>query len=208
MSKKWVALVCVLAACGGNEETTGTESTETETTENTAETTAENTAAPETPPEPAGPCPAATSLTLSGLDRSPYLEGAGATIAVSTGFADVTLNSSTSLVFATYTIEADPQFGLSAPTGVPDVPEGGMIFQLSLDPSGDLAAGVFNEDGEGAAGRVSHESMYRGDHRINPLADHTVTITEVTDEHVCGEIAPEEGASWPGVSGTFKLDRV
>jgi hypothetical protein len=131
-----------------------------------------------------------------------------AAFAPATAFADVTLNRSASFVFASYEIEAHPQFGMSAPVGDPAAPEGGLIFQIRIDNPEELANGEYTDDGEGAAGRVSFTSMYRGGNRILPLADHTVRITEIADEHLCGEIVPAEGANYPTVAGRFKVDKV
>lgn len=197
-----LCLCSLFAACGGEEETEASAETPAAANEPAAEEEVE--------PAPAddGPCPASTSLTLQGLDRSPHLDGVAAAFAPTTGFADVTLGRSADFVFASYAIEADPQFGLSAPTGTPDVPEGGLIFQISITgDASDLAVGEYAEE-NGEAGRVSTTSMYRGSSRIVPLADHRVRITEIADDHLCGEIVPEEGASWPAVSGSFRVDGV
>jgi len=208
-SKLVVLLVLALGACGGEEEASESE-TETETS---AEGEAagggdDEVPAADQPPADDGPCPSATALTISGIDRSPHLDGVAPAFAPTTGFADVTLGQSASFVFASYTIEADPQFGMSAPTGNPNAPDGGLIFQISISGEGEsLGNGTYAEE-NGEAGRVTTTSMYCGSSRIIPMADHTVRITEITEDHVCGEIVPAEGASWPAVSGSFRVDAV
>lgn len=200
-------LVLGLAACGGEEEAEAETETE-ETSEAAAGGDSEGQEAAPAEPADDGPCPSATALTIGGIDRSPHLDGVSGSFTPTTAFADVTLGRSADLVFASYTIEADPQFGLSAPTGNPSAPDGGLIFQISITgDSENLGNGMYAEE-DGEAGRVSTTSMYRGSNRIIPLADHTVRITEIAEDHVCGEIIPEEGASWPAVSGQFRVDAV
>ena len=201
-----LSTLLALAGCGGDDEAESEASSEGAA----AEGAATETPAAEQPPAaaPAGPCPAATALTIHGVDRSPHLDGVATAFAPTTAFADVTLGRSADLVFASYTIEASPQFGMSAPTGNPNAPEGGLIFQISVTgDSNDLAIGEYAEE-NGAAGRVSTTTMYRGSSRVIPLADHRVNITEMTDDHICGELIPEEGATWPSVSGSFRIDAV
>lgn len=203
-----IAMIAAIGAMlvGGCDE--GEQAAETSGgTEGTAageQATAEGTAADEQaaePAEPAGPCPDATALTLNGVD--------GVSLSPpTTQFADVTLNRSASFVFTSYTLEPDPQFGLSAPVGDPHAPEGGLIFSINVDSPETLANGTYTEDGENAPGRVSFTSMYKGSDRILPLGDHTVNITEIGEDHICGEIVPAEGATHPTVSGRFKVDKV
>jgi len=82
-----------------------------------------------------------------------------------------------------------------------------LIFQISITGDSDsLGNGEYAEE-DGEAGRVSTTSMYRGSNRIIPLGDHRVRITEIADDHVCGELVPDEGA-WPAVSGSFRVDAV
>ncbi len=198
-----LALVALFAACGGEEEA-ATEAPATEAPATEGEGEAETEA--EAPPADDGPCPAATSLTIANLNGSPHLDGVEATFEPTSGFADVTLDKTADFVFTTYEFPEDPQFGMAAPTGNPDVPDGELIFQISIEAAGDaLAAGEFTEDGA-AGGRVSTNSMYRGSSRIIPMVDHSLELTEITAEHLCGTITAAEG-SFPGVSGRFKVDR-
>ena len=198
-----LAALLVLGGCDDSEEATPSPETTADNPPVAEETPAEET------PEPAAdePCPTETSLTLGAIDRSEHLAGMDANFAPTSAFADVTLNRSASIVFTSYEFEADPQFGMSAPVGDPGAPEGGLIFQIRVDAPETLANGEYDSEGEGA-GRVSFTSMYRGSDRILPMADHTVRITEVADDHICGEIVPAEGANYPTISGRFKIDKV
>lgn len=201
-------LLCgLLAACGGEEEGPPPEGTTPTTAE--AQAPAEAPEAPEGPAEaPAddGPCPASTGLTIANLGGSPHLDGVDAAFVPTSAFADVTLDRSADFVFTSYAFEADPQFGISAPTGDPEAPDGGLIFQISIQAAGDaLAPGEFTEEGA-AGGRVTTNSMYHGSSRIVPMVDHSLELTEITEEHVCGVISSADG-SFPGVSGRFKVDR-
>lgn len=197
----------MLAGCGGEEEAEAppAEAPPAATAEAQAPAEAPAEAVAEAPADD-GPCPASTSLTISNLDRSPHLDGVAAALVPTTSFADVTLGSSAAFVFASYEIAPDPQFGISAPTGNPDAPEGGVIFLIDIQAAGDaLAPGEFTEEGA-AGGRVTTNSLYHGSSRVIPMEDHNLEITEITDEHVCGVISSSDG-SWPGVSGRFKVDR-
>ncbi len=177
-----------------------------------AEADKDEAAETEKPAEPTGPCPVKTELTLNNIDRSPHLEGfTGPIIPEGTYFANVSMGKSASLVFAEYTIEAG-QFGMSAPTGDPEAPEGKIILSASLGDAGDaLANGPYTDKGtedEGSVGRLQTITMYRGGNRIVPLGDHTITLTEVTEEHICGEISAVGDTalqSFPYVTGRFKL---
>lgn len=120
---------------------------------------------------------------------------------------------------ATYELEADPQFGLGIPVGVPEVPADGLIytFTVSLEDAEDtIAAGdTFTDtagDTEDTTGSIANHGLYSGTSgRINPLGDTTIEITEITDEQVCGTItavAETEIQSFPTFTGTFTADRV
>lgn len=131
----------------------------------------------------AGPCPEGTTLTLVDSD------GTTRRVDVVTEFADVTLGDTADLVFASYEIPEDPQFGVSAPVGDPQAPVGGTIVQFTLF-GGDNDAfptGTYVED-DAATPRIMFAAAYDGPTRINPLGDHTIEITEVTTDHLCGTI--------------------
>jgi hypothetical protein len=184
------------------------------------------------------PCPDETVLNLENAED---LTGfSGAPVDVSTGpidvvtdFADGTSGNAT-LVFADYTIDADPQFGLSAPVGDPQAPDGGLIFTVSITTGGegDLAVGDYRalEPGEGAVSSpadltdpdasipdispsVNFQTLYLGSERIL-IGDHSVTLTEVTEDRLCGEITGDtltnelQVDGQPIVTGRFVIDRV
>jgi len=189
-----------LVGCGSEAESPETPTAETPTAETP---TPEAPPPPPPPPEPAGPCPTTNSLTIQNGARSPHLEGVAPTFVPTMAFANVSFGSNLSLAITSYTIEAG-QFGLSVPTGNPTVPEGGLIFRMELSGS-PLAAGEYTEAG-GAAGRVTGTSLYHSRGRVVPMDTHKVTITELTDDHVCGEIAVDGEPSWPAVVGRFRAD--
>ncbi len=75
-----------------------------------------------------GRCPDETTLEVVNADAARGADGAEVAmeegpVDVVTAFADGS-GGNASLVFADYEYEADPQFGLSAPVGDPDVPDG------------------------------------------------------------------------------------
>jgi hypothetical protein len=154
----------------------------------------------------AGPCTVETALTISG---STVADG---TLEVISEFADVTLDETADLVFASYSIDEDPQVGWSAPVGDPGAPTDGVIFQFSLFAGVDqtLGTGNYPSDDE-AEPRITTISLYAGSERVNPLGDHTVTITEYTDDALCGEIVAvgeTDLQSFPKVTGRFNVPRV
>ncbi|MCB9614846.1 MAG: hypothetical protein H6721_04955 [Sandaracinus sp.] len=160
-------------------------------------------ATPEPTPEPAGPCPTTNTLTIQHTDRSPNLDGVPADFTPTMAFANVSFGSSLSLAFTTYTIERG-QFGISVPTGIPTVPEGGMIFRMELSGS-PLAVGEYTTEG-GSGGRLAATSFFHSRGRVLPLAPHQLTITELTDDHVCGELSVEGDSASPAVVGRFRAD--
>lgn len=166
------------------------------------ETTPEETPPePTPPPEPEGPCPSTNTLTIRGGAQSPNLEGVPAVFVPTMAFANVSFGSNLSLALTTYTIESG-QFGISVPTGNPTVPEGGLIFRTELSAS-PLAVGEYTEAG-GAAGRITGSSLYHSRGRVLPFATHQLVITELTDDHVCGELsAADDGTA---VIGRFRAD--
>lgn len=191
-----LALGGLSLGCGSEAETPETPTTETPTTE-----TPTPEAPPPPPPEPAGPCPTTNALTIQNGAQSPNLEGVPAAFAPTMAFANVSFGSNLSLALTTYTIERG-QFGLSVPTGNPTVPEGGLIFRMELSAS-PLAAGEYTEAG-GAAGRVTGSSLYHSRGRVLPFATHKLVVTELADDHVCGELTAE--GDGPAVVGRFRAD--
>ncbi|MCB9371903.1 MAG: hypothetical protein H6518_03875 [Microthrixaceae bacterium] len=224
--------IAVIAGCGSDggdddaapaDETTAATSEATDGTDGSAE----------------GGCPDETALEVVNGDSARGSDGADVNLGegevdVLTAFADGTGGDAT-LVFADYEVEADPQFGLSAPVGDPEVPVGGLIMVISITTGGegDLTTGEYRalEPGEGAVSSpgdltdpdasipeippsVNFEALYLGDDRIIPLGEHSVTLTEVTDTQLCGELTGDTGETelqsdgFPVLTGTFVAERV
>lgn len=236
-----IAAALIVAGAAGCGDDGGDEDTAAST-----EATADSTAAAGTdttgagdPDEAAGGCPDETTLEVVNADAA--RGGDGAEVALDEGPVDVVTafadgsGGDASLVFADYEYEADPQFGLSAPVGDPDVPEGGLILVLSITTGGegDLTTGEYGplETGEGAVSSpgdltdpdasipdvpasINFEALYLGADRILPIGEHTVTVTEVTDATLCGELTGDTGETelqadgFPVLTGTFVVDRV
>lgn len=205
----------LLAACGGDDEEGATATTvaaeSTETTETTvAEETTDTTVAEETDGTTTtttvaeGGCPSETVLEIGNGATAGLTDGPIADIEV---FADWSLDQTVDLVFSSYPFPEDPQFGLSAPVGLVEVPEGEHFFHVSLFAGVDktLEPGVYVDD-DAAEPRIQFIDLYLGSERILPLGDHQVTITEITETEVCGTI---EGSgdtalqSLPFVTGEF-----
>lgn len=227
------------AGCGDDgvdeDGASGTEATAATSAGDGTDTTEAETDSDEDP----GGCPDETTLVVVNADAARGADGAEVAldegpVDVVTAFADGS-GGDASLVFADYEYEADPQFGLSAPVGDPDVPEGGLILVLSITTGGegDLTTGEYGplETGEGAVSSpgdltdpdasipdvpasINFEALYLGADRILPIGEHTVTLTEVTDTTLCGELSGDTGESelqadgFPVLTGTFVVDRV
>ncbi len=199
----------------------------------------DDTAAEATTTPAAGGCADETTLEVvngesaRGTTGDPVALGSGP-VDVATSFADGSGGDAT-FVFADYEVEADPQFGLSAPVGDPEVPDGGLILVLSITTGGegDLVPGQYGAlaPGEGAVdspgdltdpdatipeipASVNFEALYLGADRIVPIGEHAVTLTEVTDTTLCGELAGDTGEStfqsdgFPILAGAFVAERV
>lgn len=191
-----IAIVLGAAACSSDGDSADTATTTSASAEQADGSTASTSA---------DSCPSETLLVVSGS------QGIDGELELVTAFADVTLDQSADLVFATYEIPEDPQFGVSAPVGDPEAPPGGVIFQLTLVTQEDvLPMGDYPEDGTSPT-RIAFVAMHNGSERILPLGEHTVTITDYSDERICGEITAGAGGgaqSFPVVEGTFNLVRV
>jgi hypothetical protein len=115
---------------------------------------------------------------------------------------------------AEFAIPVSEQFGYSIPTGSPDAPDGKvyLAFYLSV-PEGKIAAGqtfVSSTSDTKADGVYNSYSLYSGSDRLLP-GDATITITELSDDQVCGSITSETKTdlqTFVGVEGTFALDRI
>lgn len=222
-----LTLALITAGCGSDDADTGSGASGTAGTSE-ATTTSE-----------AGPCPTETMLELVNGEAAVGFSGeplglASGPIDVATEFADASGEGGADLVFATYEIPEDPQFGLSAPVGDPGAPAGSLYFNISITTGGDGALGVGDyralEPGEGAIGSpgditdpdasipdvppsVNFEILYEGPERIS-IGDHSVTLTEVTDTRLCGEITGDtrqtdlQAQGFPVIDGPFIIDRI
>lgn len=227
-----LTLTLVAAACGSDGGGGEASSTDDAATTTVAAGSEDDVAS-------AGGCPDATALEVvnGGSARGTTgdaVELADGPVDVVTSFADGDGGDAT-FVFADYEVEADPQFGLSAPVGDPEVPDGGLIMVISITTGGegDLVPGQYGDlaPGEGAVespgdltdpdatipdvpASVNFEALYLGADRIIPLGEHSVTLTEVTDSTLCGELTGDTGETqfqsdgFPVLSGTFVAERV
>lgn len=227
------ALTLAAAACGGDGSDEAAPADDT-----TVATSAATTGAGEADDAAAG-CPDATTLEVVNGESARGAAGdpvalASGPVNVATSFADDS-GSSASFVFADYEVEADPQFGLSAPIGDPEVPDGGliMVVTISTGGEGEITAGEYGalETGEGAVESpadltdpdatlpdvppsVSFEALYLGDDRVVPIGVHSVTVTEITDTAICGELTGDTGETdlqadgFPVLEGAFVAERV
>lgn len=220
-----LALALVLAACGGGDEdrseqpATGRSTTTVEGPAATDDDEGPAGSGTSAPDDPGDGC--TDDLVVAGSD------GVDGPVEVATAITDdgphpantTDADGTLSMALATYELEADPQFGLSIPVGVPGVPAGELIYVVTLaldDPEGVIAVGDTFADatGEdtGAAGRIANHGLYSGTAgRINPLGQTTIEITTLTDEQVCGTITAvgeTELQSFPTLTGTFAADRL
>ncbi|MCC5950513.1 MAG: hypothetical protein JJU45_00305 [Acidimicrobiia bacterium] len=153
-----------------------------------------------------GPCPVETAITITASGDDADIDGE---MDLEMTFIDIVLGQTGTLVLATYELEASEQFGLRAPVGQPDVDDGGIIFMATLLPPADedLAPGDFSsEDSEGQ--RIGNYSLWTDESRVLPLADIVITLTEVGEDEVCGEITADADSSFPQVSGEFVVERI
>lgn len=110
-------------------------------------------------------------------------------------------------------VPVDKQFGYSIPVGDPHAPDGKIYLEVDLtNPTATVAVGqryvgsTSTDTGDGTI----RATMYSGSTRLLP-GDFTVTITELTDDIVCGTISTVTKTSlqtFLGVEGTFRVDRV
>ncbi|MBX3274651.1 MAG: hypothetical protein KF729_30575 [Sandaracinaceae bacterium] len=198
-----LASLCLLLLACGSEAAEETPSTSGSSAGETPIPPADQ--PPRAPAEPAGPCPARTELTIQNAARSPHLDGVAAAFAPTMAFANVTMGRSLSLAFSSYEIARHPQFGLSVPVGVPTVPEGGMIVTMTITSPEQLTPAEYTRVASDA-GRLASTGFFHSRGRVNPMADLRVTITELTAEHVCGEIAIDGSSNWPAPTGRFRAE--
>jgi hypothetical protein len=130
----------------------------------------------------------------------------------------VDYDSQLSLAISEAEIVEDPQFGLGIPVGDPDF-LGDDDYYLSLSffvpDEGTIAVGqVFTDQLEFEAGvhdgELNFVGLWHGTDRLLP-GQVVATITELTDEQVCGEISTvteTDLQQFIGVEGTFAADRI
>lgn len=209
----------LLTGCSGSDG----DATDTDPPEDTVTTTAPDddadTVPQQVPEEPTDDCVNDLVVTGSEADDGP--------VAVVTAITDdgphpantVDSDAILSGAVATYALEPDPQFGLSIPVGVPEVPDDGLIYLFTLtldDTAGTIAAGAtFTDAAEGtedADGRIANHGLYSGaSGRINPLGPTTIEINEIDDEWVCGTITSvgrTDIQTFPTLNGTFAAERI
>ena len=117
--------------------------------------------------------------------------------------------------FFSYVQEPDPQFGVSIPIAS-EAPEGEHFLNFSLyNPDGPIAPGqrfvdqITFDDDPAADGEINFTAWYVGSTRLL-ISQPEITITEVNDEQICGEITSRTDTDlqqFIGVEGTFALDR-
>ncbi len=218
LSTALLVAALLLTGCGGSDDadTTAPESTAAPTDAPDGD---EAPTPQQVPEEPDDECRNDLVVTGSEDDDGP--------VSVAMAIADdgphpantVDSDSILSGAIATYELEADPQFGLGIPVGVPDVPDDGLIYVFTLtltDTAGTIAAGsTFTDAAEGegdATGRIANHGLYSGTSgRINPLGPTTIEINEITDEWVCGTITSvgeTDIQTFPTLNGTFAAERV
>jgi hypothetical protein len=126
-------------------------------------------------------------------------------------------DSNMSFVFADYEIPVDEQFGYSIPIAGSEVPVDGTELQISLFLDGTIEAGTTyvdqTADDETLAeydGEINFISLHEPGERA-VLGETVVTITEIDDDVVCGEISGVSSTDLQeltAVNGEFVADRV
>ncbi len=151
--------------------------------------------------------PADNEIMISGTNRDEYCPDIDGLMEIGSAFAEDRLSSGATFLISTYEVEEDPQFGWSVPTGVPDVPEDGLILTCRIVASEGLQVGEYtSEDGE--FGRIGNIALFHSSGRINPIGSTTIVITEITEEYIKGEISgigETEYQQFPTLNGHFKL---
>ena len=129
---------------------------------------------------------------------------------------DIDEDQNLDLGFFTYEEPPDPQFGVNIPID-PDTPDGEHYLNFSIyNPDGPIEAGQtfidqidYDDDPTLADGEINFTFWEYGSDRLLP-GDITITITEVNDEQVCGELATvtqTDLQTFIGIEGTFAADR-
>ena len=147
-------------------------------------------------------------IIISGTERDEDFPNIDGQMEVVSAFAEEGFDYGVEFLISTYQIEEDPQFGWSVPTGIPSVPEGGLILTCRLNVEDGLQVGEYtSEDNE--LGRIGNIGLYHSSCRINPISSPVIVITEVTDEYIKGEISTvgeTEYQQFAAINGHFKLE--
>jgi len=218
MKKLWyVAVLGLLFAGACSSDDDGDDAADT-TTSAAADDDTDSEDVDDTDGDGSGGCPDESSLEIVTGDDSSVLD-------VVTGWSDegphpdntVDYDGSLSLVFADYEIPIDEQFGYSIPMPGSEVVDGGTEFQVSLAYDGVIEPGMTFVDQTASAevlaendGTINFISLYEDVERA-VLGDTVVTITEIDDDVVCGEISGEETTELQeltAVEGEFVVDRI
>lgn len=203
-----------LGACSSSNET----STSSSTTAGGS-----GTSAPATTPGTTAKAGCTNALEIVNSKAAEDVELEDREIDVETAWADegphpdntVDYDKSLEGAIAEFEIPYDDQFGYSIPVGTPDAPDGKLYvsFSLQLKEGDKIAAGqtfVDSTSKETGDGEINFYAAYLGEDRLLP-GEPTITITEITDEQVCGTIesvTKTDLQTFVGIEGTFALDRI
>lgn len=151
-----------------------------------------------------GECPEETVLEVT------TTEGDAVELAAEVSVADVIDLSppwTATFSFASYEVGTEELRGVYQPTL-----EGDELFvAFSVQAEAELEPGEYIEQTSDEAGAdiINFTDIVTADGRQLPTVDHVITITEVTDEQVCGEIAPlEADGIGAAVVGSFTGERI
>lgn len=234
MGRKLIVIALVLGlvagACGdddGGDDTAGDQTGDAATTTAGADASADTTqdAADTTvTTEDAGGC--STDIEIVNADAAELDGLTDGPVDVAVVLADkgphpantVDYDTALDLAISGFEIEEDPQFGLTIPVGTPDVPDATFFATVSLfNPAGPIAAGQtyidqleYDDDPSAADGEINFYAAYWGSERLLP-GNLTLTITEITDEQVCGTVESATDTdlqTFVGIEGTFAADRI
>ena len=214
------ALVLLLGACSSGSDEEGTSETSDGSSETTEADGGEDTTTTEAEPDPCTNDLQVVNGEAETATTVPYGPFEAVTMWSEGGphpDNDIDEDQNLDLGFFTYDEPPDPQFGVSIPID-PDTPDGEHFLSFSLyNASGPIEAGqsfidqvtLANDPEADADGEINFTYWEYGSERLLP-GDITVTITEMNDEQVCGELATvtqTDLQTFVGIEGTFAADR-
>jgi hypothetical protein len=141
-------------------------------------------------------------LNIKNWKTFPLLVGYNGRFETQMVFGNLCMNRSLALAFSNYAIESG-QFGLSVPTGIPILPEGGLLLVMTLSHEKKIEVGEYSIASE-ATRRLAHYALFQAKGRINPLGDLKVYIHDLQPDFVEGEILEEGQSYWPSLVGRFR----